>query len=299
MLKHWEHTEYVNNEELQALKKGKAIIPSVSIPANTAVYVCGHDTKRLEGIYDPELKGIRQLTDKSAPNRDLRLYKDAIANKNITILAVNGLMGTGKTSTAVEELINKHLNDVKAHNGMLREPNRGQHKLLIAKPHVGAGGDTEQMGHLPGDINEKLDPTLKNFIQYFDRFHQAGFNALRNAGYVEILPLAYIRGLDATDITIVADECQNTTELISVVTRKAANSRIFLLGDTSPFQIDLAGNTPKKNGLTSIIDLLAGAPYFQYIEMRSLEHIVRSDEVRDIVRRLFKKYGQDPQEWIL
>ena len=133
MLKHWEHTEYVNNEELQALKKGKAIIPSVSIPANTAVYVCGHDTKRLEGIYDPELKGIRQLTDKSAPNRDLRLYKDAIANKNITILAVNGLMGTGKTSTAVEELINKHLNDVKAHNGMLREPNRGQHKLLIAQ----------------------------------------------------------------------------------------------------------------------------------------------------------------------
>jgi predicted ribonuclease YlaK len=122
---------------------------------------------------------------------------------------------------------------------------------------------------------------------------------LRAGGYVEILPLGFIRGLDAENMTIVVDECQNTKELVTVVTRRAKDSRIFLLGDTSPFQIDLAGNTPKKNGLTDIIDLLQGAPYFQYIEMKSLEHIVRSDEVRDIVRRLFKKHGEDPQQWII
>jgi predicted ribonuclease YlaK len=222
-------------------------------------------------------------------------------NQRITIIAVNGLMGTGKTSTVVEDLVNQHLSDVKIsrHTGQLEEPNRGHHKIMIAKPHVGAGGRTEEIGHLPGDIDAKMSPTLKNFVQYFDRFHQAGFEALRNAGFIEILPLAYIRGLDAADMTIVVDECQNTTELITAVTRKASNSRIFLLGDTSPFQIDLAGNTPKENGLTDVIDLLRGAPYFQYIEMRSLEHIVRGEEVRDIVRRLFKKYGQDPHEWTL
>jgi predicted ribonuclease YlaK len=88
-------------------------------------------------------------------------------------------------------------------------------------------------------------------------------------------------------------------ELVSVATRKAEGSRIFFLGDTSPFQIDNPNITPSRNGLTQLVDLLQGASYFQYIEMKTVEHILRGEEVRDIVRRLFKKYGQNPQEWIL
>ena len=168
---------------------------------------------------------------------------------------------------------------------------------LISKPGVNASG--EEYGFLPGDINEKIIPTLKNYTQYFDRLHQSGFEALRLSGYVEILPLGFVRGMDAENISVIVDECQNTKELVTMVTRRAKDSRIFLLGDTSPFQIDLPGNTPKKNGLADVIDLLQGAPYFQYIEMKSLEHIVRSDEVRDIVRRLFKKYGEDPKNWMV
>ena len=298
MMKHWEHTELVTEADFTLFSKSNHIITSsTSIPANTAVYVSYRD-KRLEGIYDPGLKGIRPLKNKTAPNRDLRLYLDAIDSPHMTMVAIDGLMGTGKTSTCVEAVINRHLQGVKRAMGMkLQEHRAGDHKVLIAKPHVNAGGQTEQIGHLPGDIDEKMDPTLRNFIQYFDRFHQAGFEALREAKYVEILPLGFIRGLDAMNLTIIVDECQNTRELVSTATRKAAGSRIFFLGDTSPFQIDLAGNTPKDNGLTHLVDLLRGAPYFQYIEMKTLEHIVRSDEVRDIVRRLFKKYGQDPQEW--
>jgi predicted ribonuclease YlaK len=168
---------------------------------------------------------------------------------------------------------------------------------MLCKPHVNAGGPDEQYGFLPGDIDEKMDPTLGNFIQYFNRYSQFGFEPLREAGYIEVKPLGFIRGLDAQNTIIVADEVQNTRELISLATRKASNSRIIFLGDTSPFQIDLTGNTPTKNGLSSLMDLLHGAPYFQYIEMKTLSHVVRSEEVRDIVRRLFQRYGENPQEW--
>jgi predicted ribonuclease YlaK len=305
MVKHWQHVEYVTQEVYDKFVKYSIPIETqANLPYNTAVYIeCINGGKRLEGIYDPELKAIRKLNlkGKTAGNRDLRLYLDAIHNPNITMIAVDGLMGTGKTSTAVEEVINQHLLDVKipAFIGEDYKPDPDAHKVIIAKPYVNAGGKYEQYGFLPGDIDDKMDPTLSNFIQYFDRFHPAGFNKLREAGYIEIKPLGFIRGLDARNMTIIADETQNTTELISLATRKAENCRIFFLGDTSPFQIDLPGNTPKKNGLRHIIDLLQGAPYFQYIEMKTLEHIVRSDEVRDIVRRLFKKYGQDPQEWVI
>lgn len=308
MIKHWQHVEYVDDEVYkQFLHHNTPVTPSIQLPFNTAVYIQPiTGGKRLEGIYDPTLKGIRQLKYKSqkgkpVPNRDLRLYLDAVLSEHITVLAVDGLMGTGKTSTCIESLIEEHLSDIKVDERVLNnpdwKPDTDAHKIMIAKPAVNSGG--EEYGFLPGDINEKIAPTIKNYTQYFDRNHQAGFELLNAAGYVEILPLGFIRGLDAENMTVVVDECQNTTELITVVTRRAKDSRIFLLGDTSPFQIDLKGNTPKKNGLADTIDLLRGAHYFQYIEMKSLEHIVRSDEVRDIVRRLFKKYGEDPQEWVV
>lgn len=301
-MKHWEHVEDVTQIDFKKFKDHKTpLTTKAKIPANTAVYVeC--EGKKLEGIYDSELKAIRALNaDKKIPNRDLRLYADALNNRNITILAIDGLMGTGKTSSIVEWVINQHLKDVKIPKNQGEwdtwKPPSGIHKILIAKPHVPAGG--EQYGFLPGDLDNKLDPTLGNFIQYFDRNHNAGFNDLRDAGYVQILPLAFVRGLDADNMTIIADETQNTRELISIATRRAKDSRIILLGDTSPFQIDLKGNSSKKNGLTELIQLLSGASYFQYIEMKSIEHIVRSDEVKDIVKRLFNKYGSDPQEWIM
>ena len=304
MTKHWEYTEYVSEDVYYEYSKlGVPIVPSASISYNTAVYVQDEagNNKRLEGIFDPQLKSIRQLKDKTAPNRELRLYKDALMTKEITVLAVNGLMGTGKTKTVVEHLIDTHLANVRISERTMDDPAwklpKDAHKIMIAKPTVNAG--EEDYGFLPGDKDEKLEPLLRNYTQYFDRMHQSGFKLLKAAEYVEILPLGFIRGLDSENIDIVVDECQNTKELVTMVTRNANNSRIFLLGDTSVFQIDLQGNTPKKNGLTDIIDLLQGAPYFQYIEMKTLEHIVRSGTVRDVVRRLFKKHGEDPQEWTI
>lgn len=300
MVNHWEHTIVVDKEEYKKFVEfGIPVTPDTEIPYNTAVYVsCIDGGKRIEAINDPEV-GIRKITQK-APNKDLRLYLDAVSNENITVIAVDGLMGTGKTYTCVESVVNRYLKKVRPpEGGVLNMETKPyvEHKVLIAKPYVNAGGKHEQYGYLPGDLDSKIDPTLNNFIQYFDRMHMCGFNLLRNMGYIDVLPLGFIRGLDASNMTLIVDECQNTKELVTVVTRKAKDSRIFLLGDTSPFQIDMPGNTPENNGLTKIIDLLKGAPYFQHIELKSLEHIMRSKEVKDVVKRLFKSMGKDPTDW--
>ncbi len=323
-VRHWQHVEEVHLLDYKKfLDHGIPIPTQASLPANTAVLIQAVGEKQLEGIYVQKLKAIRPLTNKTAPNRDLRLYLDSINNPDITMLAIDGLMGSGKTSTIIKHLIEENLKDVKLDRSSPDEPNHSRaersrtfkmppkdngekklnkegtakRKVLIAKPYVNASG--EEYGFLPGDIDQKFDPTLENFIQYFNRWHPAGYDLLKLNGYIDVMPLGFIRGMDVENMDIVADECQNTNELISLATRKANNSRIFFLGDTSPFQIDRVGNTPKKNGLRDLIDLLQGAPYFQYIEMQSLEHIVRSYETKDIVRRLFKKHGEDPKEWVI
>lgn len=305
MLKHWEHTEYISTEEYDSFTQlGTELKPTVSIGYNTALYVEAPDRKRVECVYDARIKGIRLIKGKG-PNRDLRLYYDAVNNEDITILAVDGLTGTGKTSTTMEYLIKKNLRDVDISeqsfnyslDGTTDERKPSDRKIIISKPMVNAGG--EEYGFLPGDINEKLVPTITNFTQYFDRYHPAGFTLLREAGFVEIAPLGFIRGRDVEDTDLVVDECQNTKELITMATRRAQGTRMFFLGDTTVFQIDREGNTPEKNGLADLISLLNGAPYFMYIEMKTLEHVVRSNEVKDIMRRLFKKHGENPREWII
>lgn len=298
LIKHWEHTEVITvreHEEFTRYNKPVSI-KDADIPANTAVYLqCEDGSQRLEGVYDDSLKGVRQLQSYNNKNRELRLYEDALSSEHITVLAVDGLMGTGKTSTVIKHLIDTHLADKMADARSVWEKKDIEHKILIAKPIVNSGG--EEYGFLPGDIYEKVVPSLRNYTQYFDRWHQAGFSMLNEAGYVEILPLGFVRGMDIEDTTVVVDECQNTQELVTMVTRRSKGSSIILLGDTSPFQIDSKGNSTKKNGLTHAIDLLQGASYFQYIDMKSVNNIIRSEETRDIVRRLYNKYGEDIENW--
>ncbi len=302
MVKHWQHVESVDEHSYKKFSgHGVPIQASrADIPPNTAVFVENRmGGKRLEGVYDPGLKAIRPIRNTTAPNKELRLYIDALESEDITVIAVDGLMGTGKTSTCIENITNTHLSSLPVLKGDPEEykPPVDQPKVWICKPVINSGGPSEKYGFLPGDLDEKLDPSLRNFIQYFDRFSQQGYQMLKQMKCVEILPLGMVRGLDIENTILVVDECQNTEELISVVSRKAGGSRVILLGDTSPFQIDAPKNTPTKNGLNDIIDLLQGAPYFQHIEMKSIQNIVRSSEVRDLVSRLFRKYGIDPQKW--
>jgi predicted ribonuclease YlaK len=170
LIKHWQHTELVESDIYkQFLQHNVPITPSIALPYNTAVFIDPiGGGKRLEGIYDPTVKGIRQLKYKSpkgraVPNRDLRLYLDAVANENITVLGIDGLMGTGKTSTCIENLIEQHLSGVKVDERVLSHPDWkppfDAHKIMIAKPAVNSGG--EEYGFLPGDIDEKIKPLSK------------------------------------------------------------------------------------------------------------------------------------------
>lgn len=245
------------------------------LPPNLGVYIENDDGRRTIGIVDNEYKVIRNLKGKKAPNKDLQLLYDAFQNKNITMIAIDGFVGTGKTSSVVKEAIDKWIKKEK--------------KVYISKPHV----FTENYGFLPGDIDEKLDPTLKNYSQWFNRYTNeqyevSAYQHYKEQDLLEIQPLAYIRGCDIPDAMLVVDECQNAIELQSIATRRAKNSLFVFIGDTSGFQFDNKKCTPNNNGFTKLIKLLDGADYFQYIELKTLEHILRSNEVRDIMRRYLK-----------
>ncbi len=182
-----------------------------------------------------------------------------------------GPAGTGKTFLAVCMAV-KMLNDKQVE------------KIIIARPAVEAG---ENLGFLPGDLKEKIDPYLQPI---YDGLHQLlGVNVVERLierKIIEIAPLAYMRGRTLNDAFVILDEAQNTTkeQMKMFLTRLGVNSKMVITGDVS--QIDLKNK--KESGLIHSVNLLQG---IKGIKITKLESV---DVMRHyLVRRIITAYNKE------
>jgi phosphate starvation-inducible PhoH-like protein len=187
------------------------------------------------------------------------------ASENNDILFAIGPAGTGKTYTSVALA-------VKA----LKE--RKVKKIILARPAVEAG---ENLGFLPGDLKEKVDPYLRplyDALEEMIEFDKLEFQLAKNT--IEIAPLAYMRGRTLNNAFVILDEAQNATntQMKMFLTRIGFNSRAIITGDIT--QTDL----PKKqeSGLISIQNILKDINGISFVYL-SQEDVVRHKLVRDII----------------
>ena len=186
------------------------------------------------------------------------------SEKNDILFAI-GPAGTGKTYTSVALA-------VKA----LKE--RKVKKIILARPAVEAG---ENLGFLPGDLKEKVDPYLRplyDALEEMIEFDKLEFQLAKNT--IEIAPLAYMRGRTLNNAFVILDEAQNATntQMKMFLTRIGFNSRAIITGDIT--QTDL----PKKqeSGLISIQNILKDIDGISFVYL-SQEDVVRHKLVRDII----------------
>ena len=151
-----------------------------------------------------------------------KAYLDAIRNNDIVFCI--GPAGTGKTYIAMTMA-------VKA----LKE--RSVQRLILTRPAVEAG---ENLGFLPGDLQEKVDPYLRPLYDaLYDLLGADVYRGYMEKGMIEIAPLAYMRGRTLDDSFIILDEAQNTTseQMKMFITRLGFNSKAVITGDIT--QVDL------------------------------------------------------------
>lgn len=189
----------------------------------------------------------------------------AAAAKNDLVFAL-GPAGTGKTyisvAMAVRALKNKEVK-----------------KIIITRPAVEAG---ENLGFLPGDLKEKIDPYLRPI---YDALHDmVPAEKLRyymEENIVEIAPLAYMRGRTLNNAFILLDEAQNTTpmQIKMFLTRMGPNSKVIITGDGS--QVDLPRN--HKSGLAEAIKVLEGIPGIGIVNLTA-QDVIRHKLVKAIIK---------------
>ncbi|MBO6523580.1 MAG: PhoH family protein [Balneolaceae bacterium] len=191
-----------------------------------------------------------------------RIAKSSAAND---IVFAIGPAGTGKTYTSVALA-------VKA----LKE--RKVQKIILARPAVEAG---ENLGFLPGDLKEKIDPYLRPLYDALeDMIDQDKLNLHLSKNVIEIAPLAYMRGRTLNNAFVILDEAQNATntQMKMFLTRIGFNSRAIITGDVT--QTDLPRR--QQSGLISIQKILKDVEGIEFVYLKD-EDVVRHKLVKDII----------------
>jgi PhoH-like ATPase len=197
-------------------------------------------------------------------NKEQYFAIDALLDDRIKLVTLMGKAGTGKTLLALAAAIEQVLR---------RRRYRG---VLVARPVFPMGRD---IGYLPGDVAQKLDPWMKPIADTIEFLMDAGgpikghhdCATLVRAGLLEIQPLTYIRGRSISNRFVVIDEAQNLTplEVKTVITRVGQAAKVVLTGD--PYQIDNPYVDANSNGFTYLVNRFRSQAVASHIELRKGE----------------------------
>lgn len=223
---------------------------------------------QLEEADEILVHGNHGLLVKARTVNQRKLVKSVQRNDMVFAL---GPAGTGKTYTAVA-LAARALK------------NKEVRRIILTRPAVEAG---ENLGFLPGDLKEKLDPFLQPLYDALhDMFPAERLNDYIENGVVQIAPLAFMRGRTLDHAFVILDEAQNATksQFKMFLTRMGKHAKFCITGDAS--QVDLPKNQP--SGLIQATEILKGTKGIDFI------HFDGKDVIRHyLVKRIIEAYDMD------
>lgn len=248
--------------------------------------------KRNGSISEQDVKTVLALKQSDTPRRDQRATRPMTGDGDTILHTHTGEAVTAKTPGQKRIVDSTHYNDIVFAIGpagtgktftsvalavqALKE--RKVKKIVLARPAVEAG---ENLGFLPGDLKEKVDPYLRPLYDALEEMidhDRLELNMAKNV--IEIAPLAYMRGRTLNNAFVILDEAQNATnmQMKMFLTRIGFNSRAIITGDIT--QTDLPRR--KHSGLISIQEILRDIDGISFVYLDQ-EDVVRHKLVREII----------------
>ncbi len=227
-------------------------------------YIMKNEKSSALAHYDPFNKVIDRVEKQrmygiDPRNAEQTFALDALARPEIQLVSLTGKAGTGKTLLALAAAMHQR---------------KMYTQIFLARPIVPLAN--RDMGFLPGDINEKMDPYVQplfdnlgvikhKFSQQSPEFTKIE-EMLKNEKLV-ITPLAYIRGRSLSRVFFIVDEAQNLTphEIKTIITRAGEGTKMVFTGDIE--QIDSPYLDSHSNGLTYLSDKMRGQEIFAHVNL--------------------------------
>ncbi len=245
-----------------------AAVEQVELPVSNENFILRNGSKSVLATYHESERQYRRVTRSaafgiSARNAEQTFALQALTDDNIRLVTLAGLAGSGKTLLALAAALDcRHV----------------YRQILLARPVVALSN--RDIGYLPGDANQKLDPYMQPLWDNLTVIKHSNPDAadtiaeMQETDRIEISPLAYIRGRSLQRTFFIVDEAQNLTphEVKTIITRAGEGTKIVLTGDIQ--QIDHPYLDSLSNGLSFVINRMRGQSLYAHI---TLERGVRSE----------------------
>jgi phosphate starvation-inducible PhoH-like protein len=221
--------------------------------------------------FQPYLPAKKQRVSIQARNANQKLYLSKLYEEATSIVLAIGPAGTGKTMLAVQFGI-KLFQEGKVD------------RIVVTRPAVSVD---EDLGFLPGDLNEKMAPWTRPIFDVLGEYYQKKeIASMLEEGTIEISPLAYMRGRTFKNAYIVADEMQNATvnQMKMLLTRLGEGSKMVVTGDLA--QADRLSD----NGLIDFCNLLEQKEYLEHIDIIRFDN--KDIERHNAVKEVLAVYGE-------
>ncbi len=277
--------EGVATEDIEPFFEGAGIVPEDQVdviekPVANENFILRNGSKSALLTYLAETKSYRKVSKVSAygiqpRNAEQTFALRALLDRDIKLVTIAGKAGTGKTLLALA--------------AALETANRFQ-QILLARPIVPLSN--RDLGYLPGDIQEKLDPYMKPLFDNLNVIrHQFAEGEQRSERIKKMLdeerlvitPLSYIRGRSLQRMYFIVDEAQNLTphEVKTIITRAGEGTKIVLTGDMH--QIDQPYLDALSNGLSHLVNRMTGQPIYSHITLEKGERSPLADLASELL----------------
>jgi PhoH-like ATPase len=277
--------ENVSSEQIgRFYEPGGAVLsadmPEVVQPLANENFVLRNGSKSVLATYfaqDHSLHRVEKVTTYgiSPRNAEQSFALKALMNDDIKLVTLAGRAGTGKTLLALAAAL---------------ESRQRYRQILLARPIVPLSN--RDLGFLPGDISDKLDPYMQplydnlSVIRHQFNDHDVAaqrIQEMRENEKLLITPLAYIRGRSLQKVFFIVDESQNLTphEVKTIITRAGEGTKIVFTGDIH--QIDQPYLDALSNGLSYLINRMKGQPIYAHITLEKGERSSLADLASELL----------------
>jgi PhoH-like ATPase len=243
-------------------------------------FILRNGSKSALATYRPSARAFTRVEKQTcygiAPrNAEQSFALRALMDDDIKLVTIAGTAGTGKTLLALAAAL---------------ESRQKYRQILLARPVVPLSN--RDLGFLPGDVGEKLDPYMQPLYDNLTVIrHQCGDNTqaaqrvveMRESEKLQITPLAYIRGRSLQRIFFIVDEAQNLTphEIKTIITRAGEGTKIVFTGDVC--QIDQPYLDALSNGLSYVIHRMMGQPIYAHVTLEKGERSALADLASELL----------------